>query len=57
VIADEAIAHGAQGILFASAIAPGGSNLVLFPSMLTPDDVLRVFDPTDALPKNQQSWK
>jgi RES domain-containing protein len=56
VIADEAIAQGAQGILFASAIAPGGSNLVLFPSMLTASDAIRVFDPAAALPKNQDSW-
>ncbi len=56
VIADEAIAQGAQGILFASAAVPGGCNLVLFPSMLSASDDVRVFDPSAALPKNQDSW-
>lgn len=56
VIADESIANGAQGILFASAIAPGGCNLVVFPSILTASDSIRVFDPSAALPRNQDSW-
>ena len=56
VMADEAIAQGAKGVLFPSEIAPGGRNLVLFPTMLTASDTLHVFDPVGALPKNQDSW-
>lgn len=56
VVADQAIEQGAQGILFASVSASGGTNLVLFPSMLTTADELSVFDPGQTLPKNQASW-
>ncbi len=56
VIADEAIAEGSQGILFPSVTNPGGSNLVVFLSTLTTADSLVVFDPNQALPKDQSSW-
>ena len=55
VLADEAIAAGAKGILFASKLAPSGLNLVIYNDMLTSDDTLQVYDPTVALPKNQDS--
>ena len=57
VLADEAIAAGAKGIAFASKIAAGGTNLVLFNDMLTVSDTLQVHDPSGALPKNQDSWR
>ena len=57
VLADEALEVGAKGILFASALAPGGTNLVVFNDMLSVDDTLQVFDPAGALPKNQDSWR
>lgn len=56
VLADEALAAGAKGILFASALAPGGVNLVVFNNALTASDSLQVYDPAGALPKNQDSW-
>jgi len=57
VLADEAIAAGAKGILFASRIAAGGTNLVLFNEVLDAGDALTVYDPAGALPKNQDSWR
>ena len=57
VLADDAIAAGAKGILFASTLAPSGLNLVIYNDMLTSDDTLQVYDPTGALPKNQDSWR
>ena len=57
VLADEALAAGAKGILFASTVAPGGLNLVVYSEMLAADDALQVYDPTGALPKNQDSWR
>ena len=57
VLADEAIAAGAKGILFVSKVAPSGLNLVIYNDMLTSDDALQVYDPTGALPKNQDSWR
>ena len=41
VLADEALAAGAKGILFASRIAAGGMSLVLYSEMLSADDALR----------------
>jgi RES domain-containing protein len=55
VLADEALAAGAKGILFASTLATGGTNLVVFDEQLTADDTLQVYDPAGALPKNQDS--
>lgn len=57
VLADEAIAAGAKGILFASKLAPGGTNLVIYNDMLTADDTLQTYDPAGSLPKNQDSWR
>jgi RES domain-containing protein len=57
VLADDVLAAGAKGILFASKLAPGGLNLVVYNEMLTADDTLQVYDPLGALPKNQDSWR
>jgi RES domain-containing protein len=57
VLADEAIAAGAKGILFASGLATGGINLVVYNDGLTAGDTLQVYDPARALPKNQDSWR
>ena len=57
VLADEALAADAKGILFASTLAAGGTNLVVFNGQLTADDMLQVYDPAGALPKNQDSWR
>ena len=57
MLADETLAAGAKGILFASGLAPGGTNLVVFNDMLSADDTLLAYDPTGALPKNQDSWR
>ena len=57
VLADEALAAGAKGILFASTLAPTGTNLVVYGDRLGADDSLQVFDPAGALPKNQDSWR
>ncbi len=56
VLADEAIAAGAKGILFHSRLSPGGLNLVLYPQVLAAGDSIAVFDPAGDLPKDQQSW-
>ena len=57
VLADEALAAGAKGIVFPSRLAPDGLNLVIYNDLLTADDTLQVYDPTEALPKNQDSWR
>ncbi len=57
VLAYEAIAAGAKGIVFASKLAPSWLNLVVYNDMLTGDNTLQVYDPTGALPKNQNSWR
>ena len=57
MLADETLAIGAKGILFASRLAPGGTNFVIFNDMLSADDTLQVYDPAGALPKNQDSWR
>lgn len=57
VIGDEVIAAGAAGILFPSRVAAGGTNLVVYLDSLAPTDTVAVFDPGQALPKNQDSWK
>lgn len=57
VLADEAIAAGAKGILFRSHVASEGINLVLYMDLLEASDRLEVYDPTRALPKNQDSWR
>jgi len=57
VLADEAIAAGANGILFVSKLEPSGLILVIYNDILTADDTLQVYDPTGALPKNLDSWR
>jgi RES domain-containing protein len=57
VLGDEAIAAGAKGILFPSTMAAPGVNLVLYVDRFDADDVIEVFDPSGALPKNQDSWR
>ncbi|KNG95519.1 RES family NAD+ phosphorylase [Pseudaestuariivita atlantica] len=54
-IGDRAVEDGVMGILFPSQIAPGGLNLVLFPTNLTEGSV-RVHDPGGDLPRDQRSW-
>jgi RES domain-containing protein len=56
VVGDAAVAAGAKGILFASRLAKGGTNLVLFTQSLAAPDALEVFDPAKALPQSQASW-
>ena len=57
VLADEAIAASATGVLFASTVEPGGTNLVIYTQRLGPLDRIEVHDPARALPKNQDSWR
>jgi RES domain-containing protein len=57
VLADETLATGAKGILFASRLSTNGTNLVVFNEQLTTDDTLQVYDPAGALPKSQDSWR
>jgi RES domain-containing protein len=57
VLADEALAAGAKGILFAPGLAPVGANLVIFNDMLSSDDTLQVYEPAGTLPKNRDSWR
>ena len=55
-IGDDALSRGAKGIAFRSQRAVGGFNLVLYTNALTASDVLDVYDPQGALPKDQASW-
>ncbi len=57
VLGDEVLAQGAKGILFKSSMVEGGMNVVLYTARLDETDSLRVYDPTGALPKNQDSWR
>jgi RES domain-containing protein len=57
VLADEALASGAKGILFASTLASRGTNLVVFTEQLAAHDMLQVYGPAGVLPKNQDSWR
>ena len=56
VLADEAIAAGAKGILFPSRFSPDGVNLVVYTEHLESVDRIEVNDPAGTLPKNQDSW-
>lgn len=56
VIGDLVTASGAKGILFPSRLAKGGTNFVLFTQMISETDRLDVFDPSNALPRTQDSW-
>jgi RES domain-containing protein len=51
VLADEAMAAGAKGIVFPSRLSPAGTNLVLYPDLLETTDSIEVYDPTGALPR------
>lgn len=56
-IGNDAMKRGAKGIAFRSQRAVTGFNLVLFTDALTATDVVEVFDPLGALPKDQRSWE
>jgi RES domain-containing protein len=56
IIGDRVHAAGAKGILFDSTIA-NGTNLVIYTDSLTGADSVEAYDPNNALPKNQLSWK
>jgi RES domain-containing protein len=55
-LADSVISVGHSGILFPSTRHPGGTNLVIFGSNLSPHDRLDVHDPDSRLPRDQSSW-
>jgi hypothetical protein len=57
VLGDLVLSTGAKGVLFNSRLASMGTNLVLYPSALNEADIVSVYDPNDALPKNQASWE
>jgi RES domain-containing protein len=57
VLGDEVLAAGATGLLFRSTVAPGGITLVVFVDALATGDRVEVYDPSGALPKNQDSWR
>jgi RES domain-containing protein len=48
VLADEAMAAGAKGILFPSRFSPGGLNLVVYTDLLEATDRIEVHDPAGA---------
>ena len=52
---DVAVAQGLPAIRFPSTRRPAGTNLVVFPD-LVPPDTLAVYDPQNALPRDQSSW-
>lgn len=56
ILGDEVVSSGAKGILFNSRLTPDGTNLVLYTQPLDSTDHLEVYDPHNALPKNQSSW-
>ncbi len=55
VLGDEVVASRAKGLLFPSTKRNGGTNLALYNDRLAPADVIP-YDPSGALPKNQDSW-
>ncbi len=54
-IADLVRAEGHRGVLFPSTRG-SGTNLVVYPELLTPDDHLAVHDPEGRLPRDRASW-
>ena len=56
-VSDAAIKAGAKGVLFASTRHPGGFSLAVYNDALAVTDQLQTYDPTGALPKNQDSWR
>jgi RES domain-containing protein len=57
VLGDLVLSTGAKGVLFNSRLVSMGTNLVLYPSAFGEADNIAVYDPNDALPKNQASWE
>ncbi|MFT3791517.1 MAG: RES family NAD+ phosphorylase [Rudaea sp.] len=55
-MADRVLASGAVGLAFPSTQQPGGGNLVVYPDMLTADDLFEVHDPDGLLPRDRKSW-
>ncbi|AWK85708.1 RES family NAD+ phosphorylase [Azospirillum thermophilum] len=53
-LVDRLIAQGAQGLLFPSAVRPGGVNIVLWKTAAPA--AVRVFDPNRDLPRDASSW-
>ncbi|MGH9380403.1 MAG: RES family NAD+ phosphorylase [Thermoanaerobaculia bacterium] len=45
------------GIVFPSLVHPSGTNLVLFPDLLSAGDHVEVYDLDHRLPKDQSSWQ
>lgn len=56
VLADMVLAHGHTGILFPSLTHPGGTNVVVYPEMLSGQNSIEVIDPDGRLPHDQSSW-
>jgi RES domain-containing protein len=56
-LGDLVLEEGLHGILFPSTVAPGGLNVVLFPTTFQTVASLEVLDPHHALPHDQSSWK
>ncbi|BEV17947.1 RES domain-containing protein [Herbaspirillum sp. DW155] len=56
-IGDTARTAGAKGILYRSALANAGCNLVIFTGMLGEADQVEVHDPLRTLPLDQASWR
>ena len=54
VLADRLIAAGCQGLLFRSAVRPGGVNIVLWKTAAPA--AVSVFDPNNDLPRDASSW-
>jgi RES domain-containing protein len=55
--ADAAIAAGAQGILFPSIAARGGTNLVVYEGALSVAGNVVAHDPDSRLPRDPRSWE
>ena len=53
---DAAVAAGAQGMLFPSLAARGGTNLVVYQAALSVAGHVVVHDPDGRLPRNARSW-
>lgn len=56
ILSEQVLADGGKGILFTSKLT-GGTNLVIYTDYLTPNDSVVPYDPDQALPKNQESWR
>ena len=56
LLGDLALEAGASGILFPSAVNPGGVNLVVYTDSLDGQDRINAYDPDGLLPVDQTSW-